>query len=359
MSKKSLWFLLFILLSSLLLSVVASAGQFGRGRNNDYIIVYTDPDFGGRSQEFALRGDRSVYRVDHGDFRVVGNDTISSFRVPPGLRIRMCDNDGSDVGGGKCREYGPGDYRQIDRDLNDKVSYIEISHLPGGSPGDRYDDRDRYDERDRNNPSITVYEDPAFRGRAQTFYLRGNRSVYRVDRGDFRGVSNDAISSFRIPRGLLVRMCDDDGSDRGGGTCREYGPGDYRDIDRELNDRVSYIEIQRESGGGRPGGGGGGGNYRDPVVVFDRTNYNGRSQEFFARGRVTVYRNDRGDFHDIGNDTITSFRVPFGLRVRFCDNDGSERGSGVCREYGPGNYAVIDRALNNRVSYLEIIADRY
>jgi len=347
---------LFFLTLSFLLSVAVSAGQFGRGRNNDYIIVYTEPGFRGRSQEFALRGDRSVYRVDHGDFRVVGNDSIVSFRVPPGIRIRMCDNDGSDNGSGKCREYGPGDYNEIERDLYRKVSYIEIARLTGNwQGGGGYDDR--YE--DRNNPSIIVYEDPNFRGREQTFYLRGNRSVFRVDHGDFRGVRNDSISSFRVPRGLLVRMCDDDGSDRGGGTCREYGPGDYRDIDRELNDRVSYIEIQREYDGNRRLGGGGGGNYREPVVVFDRTNYNGRSQEFFARGRVTVYRNDQGDFRDVGNDAITSFRVPYGLRVRMCDNDGSERGSGVCREYGPGNYAVIDRALNNRVSYLEIIADRY
>lgn len=361
MTRKSTALALFILISTLLLGVAVSAGQWNRGRN-DYIIVYTDAGFSGRSQEFALRGNRSVYRVDHGDFNIVGNDTISSFRVPPGLRIRMCDNDGSDRGSGTCREYGPGDYRTVDRDLNDRVSYIEISPLPGSGNGrGGYDDRDRYDDRnDRNNPSITVYEDTNFGGASQNFYLRGERSVYRVDQGDFRRIGNDTISSFRVPRGIVVRFCDNDGSDRGSGTCREYGPGDYRNMDRDLNDRVSYIEIERDNGRGRPGGGGGGRDrFRDPVVVYDGNYFGGNSQEFFARGRVTVYRNDRGDFRDIGNDRVSSFRVPFGLRVRFCDNDGSDAGSGVCREYGAGDHAVIDRSLNNRVSYLEIIADRW
>jgi len=355
MTRKSAGVVLFIVISSIVLTVAVSAGQYGR--NNDAIIVYEDTNYGGRSQEFVLRGERSVYRADRGDFRIVGNNTISSFRIPPGLRARFCDGDGSDNGSGKCREYGPGEYRKIERDLYDKISYVEISRLPGSRPGrDPNDDRDRYD--DRNNPSISVYEGGNFRGRTQNFYLRGERSVYRVDRGDFRGVGNDTISSFRIPRGVIVRMCDDDGSDRGGGVCREYEAGDYREIDRDLQNRVSYIEITRDNGRGRPGQGGGRDRYREPVVVFERSNFGGRSQEFFARGPITVYRNDRGDFRDIGNDSISSFRVPVGLRVRFCDNDGSERGSGVCREYGPGNHTVIDRALNNRVSYIEIIADR-
>src|SRR5262249_51319347 len=159
-----------------------------------------------------------------------------------------------------------------------------------------------------------------------------------------RRVGNDTISSFTVPRGLVVRFCDNDGSDRGSGVCREYGPGEYRTIDRDLNDRISYIEIGRENRG-RPGGGGGGGRgerFRDPVVVFDGNYFRGNSQEFFARGRVTVYRNDRGDFRDIGNDRVSSFRIPSGLRVRFCDNDGSDQGSGVCREYAAGDHAVID-----------------
>ncbi|HCF27943.1 MAG TPA: sugar dehydrogenase, partial [Cyanobacteria bacterium UBA11049] len=52
----------------------------------------------------------------------VGNDNISSLRVPAGYKVRVCE----DETGGICREYGAGDYSYVGDDLNDQISLVEV-----------------------------------------------------------------------------------------------------------------------------------------------------------------------------------------------------------------------------------------
>ncbi len=80
---------------------------------------YVDANFAGTSQSFPP----GVYRADRGDLNIVGNDTISSLRVPAGLTVQVCDN--SDASG-LCANFGPGDYPYVGDNLNDIISYINV-----------------------------------------------------------------------------------------------------------------------------------------------------------------------------------------------------------------------------------------
>ena len=82
------------------------------------IVVYEHGDFAGRSQAF-LPG---TYRADRDELNVVGNDAISSLRVPPGLSVTLSEHET----GGITRTYGPGDYPYVGDEFNDKASLIIV-----------------------------------------------------------------------------------------------------------------------------------------------------------------------------------------------------------------------------------------
>ncbi len=84
-----------------------------------------------------------------------------------------------------------------------------------------------------------------------------------------------------------------------------------------------------------------------PVVVFDQQNGGGRNQSF----NVGDYRNDRGQFGSLRNDSASSVAVANGYRVRLCEAEGSGSGGGRCEEYGPGNHNL---RYQNVASYIRV-----
>lgn len=169
---------------------------------------YQHNGFTGNSQGYIS----GVYRADKGQLNQVGNDSITSIRVPDGFKVRVCENEGSGQGGGLCREYGPGEYNHVGADLNDKISYIEVTQ------------------------QITVYKDAQFTGNSQSIPV----GIHRADQGKLSTVGNDAISSLKVPQGLVARVCESEG----GGLCREYGAGEYSYVGNDLNDKISYVEVK-------------------------------------------------------------------------------------------------------------------
>ncbi|MBG1267113.1 PQQ-dependent sugar dehydrogenase [Nostoc sp. WHI] len=83
------------------------------------VQVYKDSNFAGVSQSFPTSP--GVYKANQGNLSVVGNDAISSLRVPPDTVIRVCTNET----GGVCREYSAGNYGSIG-DLDNTISFIEV-----------------------------------------------------------------------------------------------------------------------------------------------------------------------------------------------------------------------------------------
>lgn len=84
------------------------------------VQVYKHANFAGVSQSFPATP--GVYKANQGDLSVVGNDTISSLRIPPNTVVRVCQHET----GGRCREFGPGDHKYVGNDMNDIISYIEV-----------------------------------------------------------------------------------------------------------------------------------------------------------------------------------------------------------------------------------------
>ena len=85
-----------------------------------------------------------------------------------------------------------------------------------------------------------------------------------------------------------------------------------------------------------------------PVIVYDQQNGRGASQSF----DVGDYRNDRGQFGALRNDSASSVSVANGYRVRICEDEGrSGNGDGRCEEYGPGNHNL---RYQNIASYIRV-----
>ncbi|WP_334982625.1 PQQ-dependent sugar dehydrogenase [Nostoc sp.] len=84
------------------------------------VQVYRDANFAGVSQSFSTTP--RTYQANQGDLNVVGNDAISSLRVPAGTVVRVCQNET----GGLCREYSAGNYNYVGNDLDNKISFIQV-----------------------------------------------------------------------------------------------------------------------------------------------------------------------------------------------------------------------------------------
>jgi hypothetical protein len=86
----------------------------------------------------------------------------------------------------------------------------------------------------------------------------------------------------------------------------------------------------------------------DPVSVYDARNGRGNESSF----GVGEFRNNRGEFGTLRNDSAYSVSVPRGFRVRFCENEGGNgQGGGNCEEYGEGNHNL---RYAGQASYLRV-----
>lgn len=85
---------------------------------NKAVVVYENTGFTGRSQAFPV----GVYRADRGNLNIIGNDTISSLRVPEGLFVTLSQNET----GGLSRQYNSGDYSYVGDDLDNQTSLLKV-----------------------------------------------------------------------------------------------------------------------------------------------------------------------------------------------------------------------------------------
>jgi hypothetical protein len=89
----------------------------GQAPSADQATVYEHGNYEGRSQSFGVG---TTY--DIGALNVVGNDAISSFRVPKGLRVVACEHMG---GHGRCRIF-EADTPWVGDQFNDLVSWLKV-----------------------------------------------------------------------------------------------------------------------------------------------------------------------------------------------------------------------------------------
>lgn len=87
--------------------------------------VYQDINFMGQSETLKV----GQYFASKGDLNNVGNNAISSLRIPAGLFVRLCEGDGSSAQLRPCVGLS-GDIPSLNQFWNDRASSLEIGTDP-------------------------------------------------------------------------------------------------------------------------------------------------------------------------------------------------------------------------------------
>lgn len=220
-------------------ALLASFATFTQHAVAGEITLFSDRDFNG-NRVTLQRGTR--------DLNGMGlNDRVSSAVVRSGNWV-LCEH--RDFGG-RCAEFGPGEYPTLP-DFNDAVSSVREAGGRGGERGDGYRDGG-YRDRDGG------YRDGGYRGEGHPGWREGRRGGgdaielfagprfegqrVRVD-GDFRSLEqagfNDRASSVVIREGSW-QFCEH--ADYRG-QCVVLGPGEYPILER-LSNRISSVRRVR------------------------------------------------------------------------------------------------------------------
>ena len=190
---------------------VASATTMASGAE---IQLFERPDMQG--QRFVIHDD--VSNLDHTGF----NDKTSSIVVRDGTWEACVD---ADFQGG-CITLAPGEYRQLDRGYDRRISSVRrVADVQGGR-----DERHVQGYAGPDSPSAraVLFEGPNFQGRS---FQIGGDTVRNLDRTGF----NDRARSLQVSGGYWI-FCSDAEFE---GDCQTFGPGDYRDLPGALDRRIS------------------------------------------------------------------------------------------------------------------------
>ena len=190
----------------------------GGGGDPREVTVYADVNQLGTRQSFSV----GMYRWIDNQFGVLPNDAASSVFVPRGFRVRLCEHEGQ-TRFERCEEYGPGRYNLR---YNDIASSIEVRRGSGGwgsGSGNDYGN------------SVIVYAEADQQGLRQEF---GTGTYRWLDR-QFGVLPNDSASSVYVPRGMRVRLCENEGR-QSRERCEEFGPGTHN---LRYSDTASYVRV--------------------------------------------------------------------------------------------------------------------
>jgi len=172
---------------------------------------------------------------------------------------------------------------------------------------------------------LTLYGRQDFRGRE----LRANDTIVNLAHSSF----NDRASSAVIRDGVW-QLCE---NARFRGHCVTLGPGEYPTLRAMgLNNSVSSArevrDWSRDNRWGREGHGA-------RAVIYSSPEF--RGDRFVVEGNFVPNLANSGF-----NDRAQSLRVEGGTWM-FCSDANLH---GQCRTFGPGSYAELPRALDNRLS---------
>ncbi len=256
----------------------------------------------------GFRGDRRSITGEVPNLRTAGfNDRASSLRL--GGRWEVC----TDINyGGRCEIYR-GDVSNLSTEgLNNQIS----SMRPAGFG------------RRRSRSGIILFEHVEFSGDQESF----NEDVPDLTRWGF----NDITSSIQTPVGQW-EVCEHANYR---GRCWSVRGNERTLVPLGANDRIS--SVRRIDGG--PGGGGGGPR-RDDVMIFEHTNFGGRSLGFSEDVPSLAS-------HSF-NDMMSSLRINEG-RWQFCEHTNYR---GVCRTFAADEDNLVPLGMNDRVSSFRQVTD--
>lgn len=91
------------------------------------VTVYRDKDYKGIKQELGI----GTYEANKGQLNTVGNDSISSIKVPKGLSAYICIHESQPS---LCKTLPSGDYYSLPTSLNDQISLVKVSSIQSTAP---------------------------------------------------------------------------------------------------------------------------------------------------------------------------------------------------------------------------------
>ncbi|MEZ4429133.1 MAG: tectonin domain-containing protein [Nannocystaceae bacterium] len=130
---------------------------------NASATLFADPDFGGKSLTLGV----GCYGI--ADLNAIGNDKVSSLKVPRGLRVTLCQH--VDYKG--RRKSFTADTPYVGDDFNDITSSVMVEKV------------------------VSIHEGSNFQGKSSTLGI-GKHNIKGL------GIANDSLSSLRVPQGLMV-----------------------------------------------------------------------------------------------------------------------------------------------------------
>ncbi|MCA9694355.1 MAG: RICIN domain-containing protein, partial [Myxococcales bacterium] len=145
-----------------------------------------------------------VGAYDLADIAALGNDKVSSLRVPEGLRVTLF----KDSGFSGDRAVVTGDLSYIGDASNDEASSVLVEKV------------------------IRIYKDAAFQGQEIVLGV-GKHNVSEI------GLANDSLSSLKVPQGMVVALYEHANF---GGLSRVYFE-DTSYVGDDWNDKVSSIVV--------------------------------------------------------------------------------------------------------------------
>lgn len=297
------------------------AGEAPLFQLDGFATLYPDPNFAGTAQVLR-RGSHDVGAL------TVGNDKLSSIRVSSGTRATLYKESGF-----KGDSYGVDEDHATLTWMDNLASSIKVEGAPAVEVRARNDgdalgltvkitgagnDQASSIRVEESNPlQATIYVDADFNGACQDL------GVGRYDLGALT-IGDNKLSSLRVPSGLKVTLYEEAGFK---GASRVYT------ADKSLvesNDRTSSIVVEESA----------------PLqaTIYADSNFTGTSQ------KLGVGRYDFAAL-TIGDNKLSSLRVPEGLRVTLYDSPGFK---GTSRVY----YADKSLVDNNDLTS-SIVVERY
>ncbi len=169
------------------------------------VVGYRDANYAGVAQGFEIGRYDSLARI-----ATVGNDAITSLRVAPGLKVKLCSDDPNLTAGGTCRFYSA-NVPQLPSGVDNSGSWLDVT------------------------PVTTAYQNASFAGASQSF----GGGIYTFN--DLFVVGNDAITSMVVPEGVITRACSDDPRNTVGYTCVTFGRSSMQ-LPAAIDNRTSWMD---------------------------------------------------------------------------------------------------------------------
>jgi hypothetical protein len=289
------------------ISLIAVMGKPVKGTA---VTAYQDTRFTGSSLPLGSGGFGQVA----GNLSTLA-DSVKSLKVADGYRVVACDNDAkpgtASADLGKCRLFRAGEHASVGGDLEKKISLVAVG-----------------------TPALVATRDGNMGGALQRF----NPGVHTALANALTTVGNDAISSLRVGDGWRVIGCRNDRTDLNGqgdlGLCRMFGPGEHNLAGNALNDGISTLVVQAGPASG------------SLLHTYADRDFKGATSTF-GPGLYTA-----DELGPVGNDTVSSLRVPGAGRAVLCEHD-SGQNLGTCRLFVKSDQVFVG-GLNDNTSRIAL-----